>query len=96
MGCCDQDFIFAHGGVEVCDGAHSGFVMKNQYPVASTQQPVGCDITLGDWFFLTFGETLSFLRRENPKLYSVVESHPNVEKADIRMGHPADPSLRSG
>jgi hypothetical protein len=23
-----------------------------------------------------------------PKLYAVVESHPNVEKHDVRMGHP--------
>jgi len=28
-------------------------------------------------------------RRENPKLHASVESHPNVEKHDVRMGHPA-------
>jgi hypothetical protein len=27
--------------------------------------------------------------QENPKLYAAVESHPNVEKHDVRMGHPA-------
>jgi len=27
--------------------------------------------------------------RENPKLHAAVESHPNVEKHDVRMGHPA-------
>jgi len=27
--------------------------------------------------------------RANPKLHAVVESHPNVEKHDVRMGHPA-------
>jgi len=26
--------------------------------------------------------------RGNPKLYAAVESHPNVEKHDVRMGHP--------
>ncbi len=28
-------------GVTVCDGRHNRSVMKNQYPVASTQYPVG-------------------------------------------------------
>ncbi len=27
--------------------------------------------------------------RGNPKLHAAVESHPNVEKHDVRMGHPA-------
>jgi hypothetical protein len=27
--------------------------------------------------------------QENPKLYAVVESHPNVEKHDVRMVQPA-------
>ena len=27
--------------------------------------------------------------REIPKLCAVVESHPNVEKRDVRMGYPA-------
>jgi hypothetical protein len=30
--------------------------------------------------------------RKNPKLHAAVESHPNVEKHDVRMGHPV--SLR--
>ena len=30
-----------------------------------------------------------FAFRENPKLHAAVESHPNVEKHDVRMGQPA-------
>jgi len=26
---------------------------------------------------------------EKPKVVAAVESHPNVEKHDVRMGHPA-------
>ena len=31
---------------------------------------------------------------ENPKPHTVVESHPNVEKHDVRMGHPAKSGAR--
>jgi hypothetical protein len=30
---------------------------------------------------------------QNPKLRAAVESHPNVEKHDVRMGHPASRSV---
>jgi len=33
---------------------------------------------------------------ENPKLHAAVESHPNVEKHDVRMGHPADQNRERG
>ena len=31
---------------------------------------------------------------ESPKLQAAVKSHPNVEKHDVRMGHPATPTFR--
>jgi hypothetical protein len=41
--------------------------------------------TVGQFTFLDF--------RENPKLHAAVESHPNVEKHDVRMGHPAPATI---
>jgi len=35
-------------------------------------------------------------KSEDPRLHAAVESHPNVEKHDVRMGHPALPHIFCG
>ena len=43
-------------------------------------------------FSLPLGSLLTcWALQENPKLDAAVESHPNVEKRDVRMGQPAFP-----
>src|SRR5580698_9194329 len=44
----------------------------------------------GAFYFVQRDSLVEFaaLRRGKPELYAFVESHPNVEMHDVRMGHP--------
>jgi hypothetical protein len=85
--CSDPIIIIAHGGLEVCDGAHRLFVMKKPVP--------GAQCSDGNWVDDSASQNLGNRRfldfQENPKLYAAVESQ--VSKS-ARAGAPGTGTLQ--
>jgi hypothetical protein len=73
-------------GVEEC---RRGLNVKD----VTVHQPAPCKKTqgVGHPRLRTFRKSnrASLAAGESPRLRAAVESHPNVEKHDVRMGHPA-------